>query len=140
MFITWSSFIQNFVETLSQTVLQRNKLGGAAVTATTQLVGRDGPADSADAEDGGSHGVPRQWWEPQCPAEEGTHEEIEEFIRLKAPTIGYSDKPLDADDWPRIIETKLDLTIYTSEECVAIAAHQLDGSASLDRTTTPPAT
>jgi hypothetical protein len=48
---------------------------------------------------------------------------------LKAPTIGYSDKPLDADDWLRVIETKLDLTVYTGEECVAIAAHQLDGSA-----------
>jgi hypothetical protein len=48
---------------------------------------------------------------------------------LKAPTISYSDKPLYADDWLRVIETKLDLTIYTSEECVAIAAHQLDGSA-----------
>jgi hypothetical protein len=48
---------------------------------------------------------------------------------LKAPTIGYSDKPLDADDWLRVIETKTDLIVYTGEECVAIAAHQLDGSA-----------
>jgi hypothetical protein len=29
----------------------------------------------------------------------------------------------------RVIETKLDLTVYAGEECVAIAAHQLDGSA-----------
>jgi hypothetical protein len=48
---------------------------------------------------------------------------------LKAPTISYSDQPLDVDDWLRKIETKLDLTVYTGEECVAIAAHQLDGSA-----------
>jgi hypothetical protein len=48
---------------------------------------------------------------------------------LKAPTISYSDQPLDVDDWQRVIETKLDLTVYTGEECVAIAAHQLDGSA-----------
>jgi hypothetical protein len=48
---------------------------------------------------------------------------------LKAPTISYSDKPLDADDWLREIETKLDLTVYTGKECVAITAHQLDGSA-----------
>jgi hypothetical protein len=59
---------------------------------------------------------------------------------LKAPTIGHSDKPLNADDWLRKIETKLDLTVYTGEECVAITAHQLDGSASLDGTTTTPAT
>jgi hypothetical protein len=48
---------------------------------------------------------------------------------LKAPTISYSDQPLDADDGMRVIETKLDLTVYTGEECVAIAAHQLNGSA-----------
>jgi hypothetical protein len=28
-----------------------------------------------------------------------------------------------------VIETKLDLTVYTNEECVAIAAHQLEGPA-----------
>jgi hypothetical protein len=65
----------------------------------------------------------------KCPAGGGPHEEIEGFICLKAPTISYSDKPLDADDWLRVIEPKLDLTVYTSEECVPIAAHQLDGSA-----------
>jgi hypothetical protein len=59
---------------------------------------------------------------------------------LKAPTISYSDQPLNADDWLRVTETKLDLTVYTGEEGVATAAHQLDGSASLDGTTTPPAT
>jgi hypothetical protein len=59
---------------------------------------------------------------------------------LKAPTISYSDQPLDADDWLRVIEIKLDLTVHTGKEGVATAAHQLDGSASLDGTTTPPAT
>jgi hypothetical protein len=113
---------------------------GRGRAATTQLAGRDGPADLADAEDGESHGVPRQWWEPQCPAGGGPHEEIEGFIRLEAPTISYSDQPLNADDWLRVTETKLDLTVYTDEECVAIAAHHLDGSASLDGTTMPPAT
>jgi hypothetical protein len=48
---------------------------------------------------------------------------------LKAPTISYSDKPLDAANWLRVIETKTDLIVYTGEECVAITAHQLDGSA-----------
>jgi hypothetical protein len=68
-------------------------------------------------------------WEPQCPAGGGPHEEIEGFVRLKAPTIGYSDKSLDADDWRRVIENKLDLTMYTDEECDAIAAHQPEGPA-----------
>jgi hypothetical protein len=89
----------------------------------------EGPADPADAEDGGSHGAPRQWWELQCPAGGGPHEEIEGFIRMKASTYSYSDVSLDADDWLRVIETKLDLTVYTNEECVAITAHQLEGSA-----------
>jgi hypothetical protein len=48
---------------------------------------------------------------------------IGRFIRLKAPTFSYSDHPLEADDWLRVIETKLDLTVCSNEECVAIAAH-----------------
>jgi hypothetical protein len=48
---------------------------------------------------------------------------IERFIRLKAPTFSYSDDLLDADDWLMVIETKLDLTVCSDEECVAIATH-----------------
>ena len=33
---------------------------------------------------------------------------------------------MDADDWLKIIETKLDLTNYLDEECVALAVHQLE--------------
>ena len=36
---------------------------------------------------------------------------------------------MDADDWLRVIETKLDLTDCNDEECVTIAAHQLEGPA-----------
>jgi DNA repair ATPase RecN len=61
--------------------------------------------------------------------EEDLQRKIERFIRLKAPTFDYSDEPLDAHDWLRTIETKLDLTDYTEEECVALAAHQLEGAA-----------
>jgi hypothetical protein len=80
---------------------------------------------------GGSHNAP--------PGED-LMKKSRSFIRLKAPTISYSDQPLDADDWLRVIETKLDLTVCTGKECVAITAHQLDGSASLDGTYMPPAT
>ena len=51
------------------------------------------------------------------------HHKIERFICLKAPTFSYSEDPMDADDWLRIIETKLDLTDCNDEECIAIAAH-----------------
>jgi hypothetical protein len=54
---------------------------------------------------------------------------IERFILLKAPTFSYSDDPLEADDWLRVIETKLDLTVCSNEECVTISAHQLEGPA-----------
>ena len=36
---------------------------------------------------------------------------------------------MDADDWLRIIETKLDFTNCNDEECVALAVHQLEGLA-----------
>jgi hypothetical protein len=54
---------------------------------------------------------------------------IERFICLKAPTFSYLDDPLDTDDWLRVIDTKLDLTVCSDEGCVAIAAHQLEGPA-----------
>jgi hypothetical protein len=56
-------------------------------------------------------------------------QKIERFIHPNAFTFSYSDDPLDVDDCPRVIETKLDLTVYTNEECVAIGAHQLEGPA-----------
>jgi hypothetical protein len=59
--------------------------------------------------------------------DENLTRKIEGFIYLKTPTISYSDDLLDADDWLRVIETKLDLTICSDEECVSIAVHQLEG-------------
>jgi hypothetical protein len=43
---------------------------------------------------------------------------IERFICLKATTFTYSYQPLDADDLLRVIKSKLDLTVYTDEECI----------------------
>jgi hypothetical protein len=64
-----------------------------------------------------------------APQDEDLTRKIERFIRPKGPTFSYSDDPLEADDWLRVIETKLDLTVCSDEECVAIAAHQLEGPA-----------
>jgi hypothetical protein len=36
---------------------------------------------------------------------------------------------MDADDWLRVIETKLDLTDCTDEEFIALTVHQLEGLA-----------
>ena len=60
---------------------------------------------------------------------EGLQRRIDSIIKLKAPTFDHSDDPLEAEDWLRVIEKKLDLTAYIDEECVALAAHQLDGTA-----------
>jgi len=53
---------------------------------------------------------------------------IETFIRLKPPPFNYSQDPMDADNWRRVIESKLDLTDCTDKECVALAVHQLKGT------------
>ncbi|WVZ79681.1 hypothetical protein U9M48_027234 [Paspalum notatum var. saurae] len=66
----------------------------------------------------------------QDPHPESLTKKIEGFIKLKAPTFDYTDDPLEAEDWLREIEKKLDLTTCTDEECVALAVHQLKGSAS----------
>jgi hypothetical protein len=62
-----------------------------------------------------------------APQDEDLTRKIERFIRLKAPTFSYLDDLLDADDWLRVIKTKLDLIVSSDEECVAIIAHQLEG-------------
>ena len=54
---------------------------------------------------------------------------IEGFIKLRPPTFEFSEDPLEADDWLREIEKKLDLTTCTDEECVTLATHQLTGTA-----------
>jgi hypothetical protein len=63
------------------------------------------------------------------PQDEDLTRKIERFIRLKAPTFSCSYDPLEADDWLRVIDTKLDLTVCSSEECIAITTHQLEGPA-----------
>jgi hypothetical protein len=62
-----------------------------------------------------------------APQDEDLTRKIERFIVLNAPTFSYSDDPLDANDWLRVIETKLDLIVCSDEECVAIVVHQLEG-------------
>ncbi|XP_025800065.1 uncharacterized protein LOC112879864 [Panicum hallii] len=78
----------------------------------------------AESVDQRNHGANRHG-----PPEEDLQRKIERFIRLKAPTFSYAEDPLEADDWLRVIETKLDLTNCTDEECVALAVHQLEGTA-----------
>ena len=55
---------------------------------------------------------------------EGLRKIIESFIKLKAPTFDHSEDPLEAEDWLRVIEKKLDLTACTDEECIALVSEQ----------------
>ncbi|WVZ94461.1 hypothetical protein U9M48_040348 [Paspalum notatum var. saurae] len=73
---------------------------------------------------------PDKNYHSQDPQTESLTQEIEGFIKLRAPTFDYTDDPIEAEDWLREIEKKLDLTTCTDEECVALAVHQLTGSAS----------
>jgi hypothetical protein len=61
---------------------------------------------------------------------EGFQKKVENFNKLRPPTFDNSANPMDADNWMREIEKKLELTELTEEECVIVAAHQLIGTAS----------
>lgn len=50
-------------------------------------------------------------------------------MRTKPPTFATSRKPLDADDWLRAIENKLDIGRCTNQEKVFYASHHLEGHA-----------
>ncbi|CAN6172181.1 unnamed protein product [Urochloa humidicola] len=68
---------------------------------------------------------PGQRW----PQEESLTRKLEGFHKLHPPTFDSSSDPLDADDWLKEIEKKLDLTTCTDVECVTFAAHKLTGAA-----------
>jgi hypothetical protein len=60
---------------------------------------------------------------------EGFQKKFEKFNKLRPPTFDHSADSMDADNWLREIEKKLELTELT-EECVTVAAHQLIGTTS----------
>ena len=51
------------------------------------------------------------------------------FLRTKPPTFAGSSNPLDADDWLRVIQRKLESFECQDRDKVLLAAHQLTGSA-----------
>jgi hypothetical protein len=52
-----------------------------------------------------------------------------EFMRLKPPTFAGSDKPMEAYDWLKVIERKLDTIHCNRRDRVLLATHQLTGIA-----------
>jgi hypothetical protein len=54
---------------------------------------------------------------------EGFQKKFENFNKLRLPTFDHSEGSMDADNWLREIEKKLELTESTEEECVTVAVH-----------------
>jgi hypothetical protein len=52
-----------------------------------------------------------------------------EFQQTKPPTISHSIEPMDADDWLKTIENKLQVVQCNNHEKVIFASHQLEGPA-----------
>nr|XP_034586715.1 uncharacterized protein LOC117849260 [Setaria viridis] len=63
------------------------------------------------------------------PPVESLKKKVEGFTKLRPPMFDNSDYPLDADNWLREIEKKLDLIDCTDKECMVLATHQLIGTA-----------
>jgi hypothetical protein len=60
---------------------------------------------------------------PQLPQ----RDKLGEFQRTKPPTFSHSIEPMDADDWLKTIEKKLQVVQCTNRERVLFAMHQLVG-------------
>ena len=55
---------------------------------------------------------------------------LSEFLKFKLPTFNSTDDPLEADDWLREINKKLDIIRARGRDRVLLATHQLVGAAS----------
>jgi hypothetical protein len=67
-----------------------------------------------------------QWHQP---APQPQHDKLGEFQRTKPPTFSHSIEPMDADDWLKTIEKKLQVVQCNNREKVLFASHQLEGPA-----------
>jgi hypothetical protein len=54
---------------------------------------------------------------------------LEDFQCTKPPTFSHSMESMDADDWLKTVERKLQVVQYNNRENVLLASHQLIGSA-----------
>ena len=63
------------------------------------------------------------------PREQTFNDKLTAFLRAKPPTFAGSSNPLDADDWLRVIQRKLEPFGCQDRDKVLLAAHQLTGNA-----------
>jgi hypothetical protein len=52
---------------------------------------------------------------------------LRDFQRTKLPTFSYVMEPMDADDWLKSVEKKLQVVQCNNREKVLLASHQLSG-------------
>jgi hypothetical protein len=55
------------------------------------------------------------------------HDKLGEFQMTKPPIFSHSIEPMDADDWLKIIEKKLQVVQCNNRKKVLFASHQLEG-------------
>jgi hypothetical protein len=65
--------------------------------------------------------------QPQVPPP--PRDRLGDFQRTKPPTFSYAMDPMDADDWLKSVEKKLQVVQCNDREKVLLASHQLSGPA-----------
>jgi hypothetical protein len=60
--------------------------------------------------------------QPQAPP---PRDRLGDFQRTKSPTFSHSVESMDADDWLKTVETKLQVVQYNNREKMLLASHQL---------------
>jgi hypothetical protein len=66
--------------------------------------------------------------QPQAPPPP-PRDRLEEFQRTKLPTFSQAMETMDADDWLKSVEKKLQVVQYNNREKMLLASHQLSGPA-----------
>ena len=61
----------------------------------------------------------------------GHHSKLSDFQRTKPPSFSQVIDPLDADDWLRTIEWKLEIARTEEDDKVPFATHYLEGAAAI---------
>ena len=61
----------------------------------------------------------------------GHHSKLSDFQRTKPPSFSQVVDPLEADDWLRTIEKKLEIALIEETDKVPFATHYLEGAAAI---------
>jgi hypothetical protein len=72
--------------------------------------------------------VNMQYAQPQA-LPPSLRDRLGDFQRTKSPTFSHAVEPMDADDWLKSVEKKLQVVQCNNREKVLLASHQLSGPA-----------